>query len=94
MYCRPQTCEINCNHFIIPFSTRKLPSVFEFLTATTHKKAVTTESADEHTLSRIRSEEFDVLCGNAIAMMGGCQYLILVGLSEEQKKLSRLSRPL
>jgi hypothetical protein len=59
--------------------------VFEFPTATTGKTDVDEDHIDEHVITRIRSDEFDVFVSNCIGRNGGCENLILAGLSDDQK---------
>jgi hypothetical protein len=62
---------------------------FEFPSTSSASGPVDTEMVNEHTPSRIRAEEFDVFVGNALLRMGKCEYLILAGLSAEQKSYLR-----
>lgn len=59
--------------------------IFEFPHATIEKNAGEEDKIDEHVITRSRSEEFNVFVANCIGRNGGCQNLILGGLSPEQK---------
>ncbi len=39
---------------------------------------------DEHYISRVRSQEFNIKVHNSLKRLRGCEYLIIVGLSENQ----------
>jgi len=60
-------------------------SLFEFGMATIQTQIAPTEGFDEHYITRSRSEELNVKINNSLKKMGGCEYLILGGLSENQK---------
>lgn len=60
-------------------------SVFEFPSVTIEKPKHFIEVVDEHHMSRIRSEELNIQIHNAINKMGGCGYLIIAGLDNNQK---------
>lgn len=62
---------------------------FEFPSTSSASGPINTETVDEHTPSQIRAEEFDIFVGNALLRMGKCEYLILAGLSKEQKSFLR-----
>lgn len=62
---------------------------FEFPSTSAASASIDTEMVNEHTPSRIRAEEFDIFVGNALLRMGKCEYLILAGLSTEQKSFLR-----
>lgn len=59
--------------------------IFEFSCATIKKKDGEEEIIDEHVITRSRSETFNVFVANCIGRNGGCDNLILAGLSAEQK---------
>jgi hypothetical protein len=58
---------------------------FEFPHATIEKTDGDEDKIDEHVITRSRSEEFNVFVANCIGRNGGCQNLILAGLSADQK---------
>lgn len=58
---------------------------FEFPSTSAESGPKDAETVDEHTPSRIRAEEFDIFVGNALLRMGKCEYLVLAGLSADQK---------
>jgi len=58
--------------------------LFEFPNVTTGKP-LEAISFDEHYLSVTRAEEFKIKVHNAIKLLGGCDYLVLGGLSDDQK---------
>jgi len=60
-------------------------AVFEFPVSTTAKPTEFTEGIDEHSFSIERSEELNIRIHNAVKQIGGCEYLILGGLTENQK---------
>ncbi len=60
-------------------------SVFEFPHATIKNTIGDNDKIDEHVITRTRSDEFNVFVANCIGRNGGCQNLILAGLSLEQK---------
>ncbi len=42
------------------------------------------EMRDEHQLSRSRARKFNIKVGNALGRLGGCEYLIVAGLTDKQ----------
>lgn len=60
-------------------------SVFEFPSATIEKPKEFTEVIDEHSMSKTRGEDLSIQIHNGIDKIGGCEYLILAGLDENQK---------
>jgi hypothetical protein len=63
----------------------KFLSVFEFPTATTGKTDNFSKTINEHSMSIVNSEALSIQIHNAINKIGGCDYLIIGGLSEYQK---------
>lgn len=59
--------------------------VFSFPGVTKEKDSKSLNERDEHQLSRSRTTVLDIELGNTIRRIGGCEYVILVGLSEDQK---------
>ncbi len=59
--------------------------IFEFPHATIGKIDGDEDKIDEHIITRSQSEEFSVFVANSIGRNGGCENLILAGLSAEQK---------
>ncbi|MCK4678179.1 MAG: hypothetical protein KAT48_08620 [Bacteroidales bacterium] len=60
-------------------------SVFAFGLASTNKSDSPANGIDEHYITRTRCEALNIKIRNSIKKLGGCKYLILGGLSENQK---------
>ncbi|MEM6813088.1 MAG: hypothetical protein AAF600_01695 [Bacteroidota bacterium] len=58
---------------------------FPFVSAKDFEVEPKEEIRDEHQLSRTRARKFNIRVGNAIARIGGCKYLIVAGLNDNQK---------
>lgn len=58
---------------------------FPFVSSEDFETEPIVEIRDEHQLSRSRARKFKVRIGNAIAFLGGCEYLIVAGLTDKQK---------
>lgn len=67
------------------FKSGTFTPLFEFPTVTSKRAEQKFEDMDEHHLSRVRATEFDIKIGNTLRRIGGCEYLVLVGLDENQK---------
>jgi len=59
--------------------------MFEYPVATAIKSQAEDDPLDEHQITRMRSSDFNIMVSNAIAHLNGCNYLVLAGLSPEQK---------
>jgi len=59
--------------------------IFGFPAVTAERRENNDDVIDENSLSRSRAHEFDVLVGNSLAKLKGCNNLILGGLSDDQK---------
>jgi hypothetical protein len=59
--------------------------MFEFPSVTKEKDNYENIQIDENSISRNNGMQFNVEVGNSLRRIGGCNYLILVGLSAEQK---------
>jgi hypothetical protein len=59
--------------------------MFEYPVATAIKSQEEDDLLDEHQITRIRSSDFNIMVNNAIAHLQGCSYIVLAGLSAEQK---------
>lgn len=59
--------------------------VFSFSGVTKEKDSKSLNERDEHQLSRSRATTLDIDLGNTIRRIGGCEYVVLVGLSNNQK---------
>ncbi|MGN6417347.1 MAG: hypothetical protein ACTHMC_07640 [Pseudobacter sp.] len=70
------------SYFVVPGEYFPL---FEFPVVTIVKPDIDEDDIDEHIVTRMRANEFNMFVGNCIARNGGCDHLILAGLSEEQK---------
>ena len=57
---------------------------FPFVSSEDFKSDPDKEIRDEHQLSRSRARKFNVNVGNAIRRLGGCEYLIVAGLTDKQ----------
>jgi hypothetical protein len=65
---------------------REYTPMFQFPRVTASKPAPSSEIViDEHHLSVSRAEEMATRLSNALSFLGGCEYLILGGLTNEQK---------
>ena len=58
---------------------------FPFVSSEDFKNEPDKEIRDEHQLSRSRARKFNVKVGNTIRRIGGCEYLIVAGLTEKQR---------
>ncbi len=61
------------------------PLIFSFSEVTQAKDLKSLNTRDEHQVSRSRATTLDIDLSNTLKRIGGCEYLILVGLSENQK---------
>jgi hypothetical protein len=59
--------------------------IFGYPSVTAEKKEEAYDAYDENYLSTTRAEEFSIRIFNALQRTKGCEYLILTGLTEEQK---------
>lgn len=62
--------------------------MFEFSSVTTKKIKTDNENdedIDEHQLSRVRATEFNIKIKNTLNRIGGCNILLLIDLSDDQK---------
>lgn len=50
------------------------------------------DPVDEHVISRARGREFNTMVHNALVRFSGCEYLILAGLSAEQKSYLKFAK--
>ncbi|WP_396637763.1 hypothetical protein [Maribacter sp. R77961] len=66
-------------------SKDEYPLVFSFSEVTHAKDYKSLNTTDEHQISRSRATTLDIDLSNTLKRIGGCEYLILVGLSENQK---------
>ncbi|SHI73939.1 hypothetical protein [Flavobacterium terrae] len=67
------------------YKSGKYPSIFEYSNVTIEKGEYSKEKIDEHVITRTRAEEFNIKIKNTINSIGGCEYLILAGLTNNQK---------
>lgn len=67
------------------FVEGKYTLMFEFPTATTEKDDFDDELVDEHVITRSRSRTFNIKLKNTLKRISGCKYLILAGLTDNQK---------
>jgi hypothetical protein len=79
---RPDLAALILSYLAVPGSY--IPT-FEFPTATTYNPEEHVTEFEEHMISVPRSREFNIRVHNAIKGARGCEYLILAGLSDEQK---------
>lgn len=63
----------------------KHTSLYEFPNTTTAEDDIESDEIDEHQISRIRAREYSIKVHNVIKRTRGCKYLILIGLTEDQK---------
>ena len=61
------------------------PLIFSYSEVTQAKDLKSLNTRDEHQVSRSRATTLDIDLNNTLKRIGGCEYLILVGLSENQK---------
>ena len=66
-------------------SKDEYPLIFSFTEVTQAKDFKSLNTNDEHQISRSRSTTLDINLSNALKRIKGCEYLILVGISENQK---------
>jgi hypothetical protein len=59
--------------------------IFEFLSVTAANENLDEDVIDENSITRDRATKFATFTNNVLARMGSCEYLILAGLSDEQK---------
>lgn len=59
--------------------------IFGFSEVTQAKDDKSLNTTDEHQITRTRSTELNINLKNTLNRIGGCEYLILVGLDENQK---------
>lgn len=67
------------------FIEGKYTLMFEFPMATTEKDDFDEDIEDEHVITRSRSKIFNIKLKNILNRIGGCKYLILAGLTSNQK---------
>lgn len=60
-------------------------SMYEFSNVTDFENEISGNEIDENQKSRIRAREFNIRIRNTLQRMRGCENLILIGLSEQQK---------
>lgn len=60
-------------------------SIYEFSNVTDFEKEVSGNIIDKDQSSRNRAREFSIKIENILQKINGCEYLILIGLTEEQK---------
>ena len=63
----------------------KYTSMYQFPFTTTYEDGTESDIVDEHQMSRSRAREYSIKVHNVIRRIRGCKYLILVGLTDEQK---------
>lgn len=66
-------------------NTNEYSLIFGFSEVTQAKDNKSLNTTDEHQITRMRSTELDINLKNNLNRIGGCEYLILVGLNENQK---------
>ena len=64
--------------------SKKYTLMFEFPNPTTYEDGNDGVLQDEHYISRVRSRDFNISVHNTYQRIGGCKYLILSGLTQEQ----------
>ncbi|WP_298533065.1 hypothetical protein [uncultured Algibacter sp.] len=57
---------------------------FPFVSSEDFENELDKEIRDEHQLSRSRARKFNIKVRNAIRRLGGCEYLIIAGLTDKQ----------
>lgn len=57
---------------------------FPFVSSEDFENEPDKEIRDEHQLSRSRARKFNIKVGNTIRRLGGCEYLIIAGLTDKQ----------
>ncbi|GFD83883.1 hypothetical protein KUL118_67450 [Tenacibaculum sp. KUL118] len=67
------------------FKLNKYNLIFEFPSVTAEYRDFIGDVIDEHHITRVRANEFNIKVNNAINQVHGCKYLIIAGLNEEQK---------
>lgn len=66
-------------------SKSKYVPLFEFPITTIENTEYNEDNLDEHAISRRRSREFNIKVKNALHRAGGCKYLILGNLNQDQR---------
>lgn len=59
--------------------------IFGFSEVTQAKDGKSLNTRDEHQITRSRSNRLNIDLGNTLRRIGGCEYLILVGINDNQK---------
>lgn len=67
------------------YETGKYTPLFEYTDVTISSYDTDMDEFDENYISKHNASEFDIKIKNALTRMGGCDYLILGGLTEDQK---------
>ncbi|MCC9168656.1 CHAT domain-containing protein [Pontibacter harenae] len=68
----------------------KYSSFFEFPTVYVASSEIDKDKLEVNVITRTRAKEFAVRINNALSALGGCEYVILAGLDENQKSYLHL----